>query len=299
MKTIKKILIALSCIICAVAPLGGIFYAEAKQDQQGQSGDKQKSSVSDEIVASFNNTVIRRSEIDKTVNLYMNMAKTRNMQVPERSKLFLNVLEANIRTKVIKAAAKQAGIDRDKNYHTRLIDLQDQLLIELYLEKELTAKISEPALKSAHKRLAERIAKEKEVRTRHILVREESMAKEIIGKLDKGADFATLADQYNSMAKEKGGDLGYVIAGIMPEPIKNAILELKPGEHTKTAVKSQAGYHIFKVEDIRDAKVPTFEDSKQRLVEVVKQELMEALVKRLVAQSKVKVFAREAAQQQQ
>jgi peptidyl-prolyl cis-trans isomerase C len=297
MKT--KILIALPCIsIFTSMHFHEVAYAkDAKEaaDQSGQSGGKQNASASDEIVASLGNTVIRRSEINKAVNQYMNMAKARKAQVPDRDRLFLMILDAKIRSEVIKIAAKQAGIDRDKNYHARLKDLQDQLLMELYLEKEISAKITEAALRNAYKKLSEQISKEKEYRIRHIFIREENIAKEVIGKLDKGGDFAALADQYNSMSREKGGDLGYVLGSSIPEPVSKVVTELKPGEYTKNAVKVQAGYLVFKLEDVRDAKVPTMEEAQPRLVEVVKQESMQALVKRLVAQSKVKVFAKEAA----
>ncbi|MDR1365767.1 MAG: peptidyl-prolyl cis-trans isomerase [Holosporales bacterium] len=293
MKT--KILIALSCIgIFASMHLREVAYAEGA-DQSGQPENKQNASAGDEIVASIGNAVIRRSEINKAVNQYMNMAKARKVEVPDRDRLFLMVLDAKIRSEVIKIAAKQAGIDRDKNYHTRLKDLQDQLLMELYLEKEVSAKITEAALRSAYKKLSEQISKEKEYRIRHIFVREENTAKEVISKLDKGGDFAALADQYNSMSREKGGDLGYVLGSSVPEPVRKVVTELKPGEYTKSAAKVQAGYLVFKLEDVRDAKVPTMEEAQPRLVELVKQESMQALVKRLIVQSKVKVFAKEAA----
>ncbi len=299
MKIVGKMSSAIACVgLCSIMAFDFAHSNDTTTDNSSKNTDSSnKKVVGDKIVASFNNKVIYQSEIDKAVNLYMDIAKARKMQSPDRAKLFMMVLEAKIRTEVIKASAKQAGIDRSKEFFARLNEMQDQLLMELYLEKEITSKITESALKGAYKQLSDSVAKEKEHKVRHILVKEESMAKEIIAKLDKGEDFAKLADQYNAMAREKGGDLGYIIINRMPEPINKAIADLKAGTYTKEAVKSEVGYHIFKLEDVRDAKVPPFEEAKPRLAEIVKQESMEALVKRLVAQAKVKVFVNSEASQ--
>lgn len=73
----------------------------------------------------------------------------------------------------------------------------------------------------------------------------------IYNKLKEGRDFGELAKEYSQGPnKDRGGDMGYIEQGEMLEELDNAIVTLKPGEFS-VPVKSQIGYHILKVEDIR------------------------------------------------
>lgn len=96
-------------------------------------------------------------------------------------------------------------------------------------------------------------------KARHILIKAEDEAglelanleiEGIYNKLKEGYDFAELARDYShGPNKEQGGDMGYVEQGEMLAEIDTAIFSLKTGEFSEP-VRSQIGYHIFKVEDI-------------------------------------------------
>ena len=72
-------------------------------------------------------------------------------------------------------------------------------------------------------------------------------AKEVIKKLNDGADFAKLAKEYSSDSSNasKGGDLGYFNTGDMAEEFETAAYKLKLNEYTKEPVKTKFGYHII------------------------------------------------------
>ena len=82
------------------------------------------------------------------------------------------------------------------------------------------------------------------VTAKHILVEDESLAKEIIAKIEKGENFDALMKEHNTDpgATEKG----YTFTkGEMVEPFEKAAFELKENEFTKTPVKTNYGYHII------------------------------------------------------
>lgn len=104
----------------------------------------------------------------------------------------------------------------------------------------------------------------KEIRARHVLIaikpgkekESRELAQEIYDRAKKGEDFSELAKKYSEDpgTKEKGGDLGYFTTGMMVKPFENLVFSLKKGE-IGGPIKTEFGYHVVKVEDIRLRKV--------------------------------------------
>ncbi|MGM0941165.1 MAG: peptidylprolyl isomerase [Bacillota bacterium] len=107
--------------------------------------------------------------------------------------------------------------------------------------------IKEEELKDLYER------KNTEIKAQHILVEDEKTAKEVKKKVDDGGDFAKLAKEYSTDtgSAEQGGDLGYFSSGQMVPEFEDAAYSMKKGE-VSDPVKTQHGYHIIKVNDIRD-----------------------------------------------
>jgi parvulin-like peptidyl-prolyl isomerase len=88
---------------------------------------------------------------------------------------------------------------------------------------------------------------------------------DIYKKLKEGGNFDELAKQYSQGPNtEKGGDMGYIEKGQMLEVLDDAIFKLKPGEFSEP-VKSEIGYHIFKVEDIQYGKQGSLEEVQKNI----------------------------------
>ncbi len=84
------------------------------------------------------------------------------------------------------------------------------------------------------------------IRCAHILVEKESVAKEVLEKLNKGESFAKLAEQYSiDGSRKRGGDLGFFGKGMMVREFEKAAFALKKGE-TSGLVRTEFGYHIIK-----------------------------------------------------
>ena len=84
------------------------------------------------------------------------------------------------------------------------------------------------------------------IRCAHILVKQESLAKETLDKLAKGESFAKLAEQYSiDGTRKRGGDLGEFGRGVMVREFEQAAFALEKGQ-ISGIVKTQFGYHIIK-----------------------------------------------------
>jgi peptidyl-prolyl cis-trans isomerase C len=119
----------------------------------------------------------------------------------------------------------------------------------------------------------------KEYKARHILVKTEDEAKQIISMLDKGQDFSELAKEKSTgPSGPSGGELGWFGAGQMVKPFADAAATLEKGAYTKTPVKTEFGWHVIMLEDVRDSTPPPFDDVKDRLkLMLVNQSLQEHL----------------------
>ncbi|HFJ9439105.1 peptidylprolyl isomerase PrsA [Bacillus sp. BLCC-B18] len=128
-------------------------------------------------------------------------------------------------------------------------------------EKAIEKTITDKELKDNYK---------PEIKASHILVKDEATAKKVKEELGQGKSFEELAKQYSEdTSKEKGGDLGFFGPGKMVKEFEDAAYKLKKDEVSEP-VKTQFGYHIIKVTDIKEPE-KSFEQSKAD----IKKELVE------------------------
>ncbi|NMM39154.1 MAG: peptidylprolyl isomerase [Glaciimonas sp.] len=131
-------------------------------------------------------------------------------------------------------------------------------------------------------------AGDKEYHARHILVEKEDDAKAIIAKLKAGAKFEDLAKQSKDPGSAaNGGDLDWAAPAAYVKPFSDAMIALQKGQFTEVPVKSQFGYHVIKLEDVRAAKVPTLEEVKPQIMEKLQQQKLQEFQQGLRKKAKV------------
>jgi peptidyl-prolyl cis-trans isomerase C len=131
-------------------------------------------------------------------------------------------------------------------------------------------------------------AGDKEYHARHILVEKEDDAKAIIAKLKSGGKFEELAKQSKDPGSaDKGGDLDWATPASYVKPFSDALIALQKGQVTETPVKSQFGFHVIKLEDVRAAKIPTLEEVKPQISESLQQKKLQAFQQELRKKAKV------------
>ena len=127
------------------------------------------------------------------------------------------------------------------------------------------------------------------MRARHILVADEATAKAVVAELAKGGDFAALSTKHSKDpgAARSGGDLGFFKKEDMVPEFAEAAFGLKSNEVSKTPVKTQFGWHVIQVEDVRTATFPPYEQVKPQIQNLLQQQEIQKVIADLRAKAKV------------
>ncbi len=138
-------------------------------------------------------------------------------------------------------------------------------LHDAYYQQKIRDAVSDDAAMELYKKEVAKIKPRQEMRARHILVKTEEDAHEIIERLGRGSDFAELAQEKSTgPSGSQGGDLGYFAKGQMVPEFEKALESMKKGEISEP-VQTKFGWHVIKLEDKRQSKAPPFAEVKDRL----------------------------------
>jgi peptidyl-prolyl cis-trans isomerase C len=181
-------------------------------------------------------------------------------------------------------------LDKRDDVRGQLALSRQAVLISAYVRDYLKANpVSETQLKKEYDAFVQNIGNT-EYHVRHILVKDETEAKQIIAQLGgKTTKFAELAKSKSQDPgnKAKGGDLGWMVPSAFVQPFGDAIKSLKKGEITKTPVQTQFGWHIIWLEDTRPLTPPSFEQLKPQLLQRAEQQQVQKLVNDLREKAKI------------
>lgn len=256
MRSLSKIMVLLMCVAAAPA-----FAADP---------------------ATVNGKPIKQSMAD----FMLKDATARGVKVDDNVKA--QVIGRLIANEVVVQEAQKAGLDKQADF-TLIQEMQSrELLIQAYYQDYLKKNpIDDAALKSAYDKFKTQWG-DKEYKASHILVKTEQEAKDIIEQLSKKADFAKIAREKSlDASKEKGGDLGWFPPARMVEPFRNAVTKLPKGVFTTVPVQTQFGWHVIRMDDVRDAPPPAFDTVKEDLRGALQKEAINKLVNDLRAKAKI------------
>jgi peptidyl-prolyl cis-trans isomerase C len=129
----------------------------------------------------------------------------------------------------------------------------------------------------------------KEYKASHILVGKEDEAKKIIAQLKKGGKFADIAKKSSkdTGSGAKGGELEWASPSSYVKEFSDAMVVLGKGKTSETPVKSQFGFHIIRVDDVREAQLPKIEDVKPQIVQQLMQQKSSAYIEELRAKARI------------
>lgn len=215
---------------------------------------------------------------------------------PEAQKLPLAqiypaLLERLIDGELVIEAGRKQRLDQDPEVQRRLKLLEDRLIQQAYVERIIKGAETEDQLKARYQKFVANQAAREEVHARQILVKTEAEAQSIIDQLNKGGDFAALAKKYSTdPAAASGGDLGYFGRDDMVPGFAAAAFALKPGQYTKTPVKTEFGWHVILVEDRRTKQPPSFDEAREEVGHLLARDIIQAKLKELRGDAKIEAF---------
>lgn len=238
-----------------------------------------------DAVAVVNGQYISKSTLE---TLEKEIAERGHGQTFPKDKL----VEELVQRELLVQDAIQKQLDKSPEYITQLEAAKKALLTQAGLQNFIKANpVTDEEIKAEYE---SKIAAEKgtEYKARHILVKTEAEAKKLIAELDKGADFAKLANKNSLDAKESqnGGDLGWFSAAQMVAPFSEAVAALEKGKYTKEPVKTQFGYHVILKEDSRPITPPPLEAVKEQLTPFLQRKKVQSMIETLRNQAKVEIL---------
>ena len=234
-------------------------------------------------VAIVNGKAVPKTRLD---TLAQQVAKSGRPLTPE--------IEGQLRDEVIAREvfmqeAEKLGLSATDEFKVQMELARQTILIrELFTDYQKKNPISDADVKAEYDKFVATNGG-KEYKARHILVEKEADAKAIIASLKKGGKFEDIAKKQSKDVGSgaKGGDLDWANPSSYVPEFSAALLTLNKGQLTENPVKTQFGYHIIRVDDIRTAKLPPFEEVKPQITQQMLQQKSVAFQQGLRDKAKV------------
>jgi len=239
-----------------------------------------------QAIATVNGQPITQQDFDDY--LKSRSTQTENQEASPKPELIISEL---INRELIKQDSIKQGIEQNLTFIKKLGEIRNELLMSLALQNYLEKHpLEEAALKREYElRVAEA---PNEYKVSHILVNTEEAANAILTELKAGKDFGELAKakSLDSESAKNGGDLGWVNRQKVVSEFADSMEKMKTGELSSAPVKTQFGWHLLQVQDIRKMAAPTFEQVKDRLKSVLQSQQMQEYINGLKKEAKIEVL---------
>ena len=214
----------------------------------------------DDTIVIVNGEPLSRQAFQAFINFRMGNNPRKNIT---RDQLQMLMVEY-INRELMYQEAIEKGYDKKPEVEVAIDNTQRNIIASYRAREIINQPISEEALRELYK---ERISKpEQEYKVRHILVKTEEEARDIIKALQNGASFDKLAREKSiDVSAKNGGALEWVSEEQMIVPFRKIVPGLKPGEFSTTAVRTRFGWHVIGLDAKRDIDPPSFDSIKDKL----------------------------------
>lgn len=236
--------------------------------------------TNDAVLVTVNGTAIHQSQLDTM------MRQGLSQGAPDSPEMRKAILDELISRELARQEAVKQGLEKRPEVKQQVEQASSEILVRALVQEFIkNNNPTDDQLKAAYDKLKVQIG-DKQYNARHILVKTEKEAKDIIAQLNKGAKFEKLASKsLDKGSAARGGELGFNTPTAYVPPFAKALTSLKKGETTKTPVQTQFGWHVIQLIDVKPA--PTFDDVKKNLVPSVQQEQLRKFIDDLRAKAKI------------
>ncbi len=216
------------------------------------------------------------------------MVKERVQQGQQDSPELRNAVREELNTRELLAReARKQNLDKTADMKAQMDLAAQTVLVRAYVADWISKNpIPEADLRKEYDAIKGQIG-DKEYKVRHVLVEKEDEAKEIVAELQKGAKFDEIAKARSKDpgSKDRGGDLDWNAPTNFVKPFGDAMKATPKGKFTAQPVQTQFGWHVIMVDDVRDAKVPTYEEVKPQLQQRMQAQWLDKYFKDLRAKN--------------
>ncbi|MEM6488828.1 MAG: peptidylprolyl isomerase [Pseudomonadota bacterium] len=209
-------------------------------------------------------------------------------QLPDEI-LIRGLIEQLIDQELLATAAIAAGLEATPSTAYNLASVRRATLAEAYLRDQLTARVTEDAVREAYDAEIATAEPVREVRASHILVDEEAKAADLRAQLDRGADFAELAREHGTDGTAaRGGDLNFFAFEEMVPEFAEAAFATEIGS-VSGPIQTQFGWHVILVTDERERPLPAFEEVAPQIADSLRRQVQRDVIEELRAAAAVEI----------
>jgi len=272
----------------AVALVAGTFAVAAGAQDKAEKAAPKKAAASPSSAKASGKVVVNGVTIPQSRIDAMNKELTAQGQ-PDNAERQQAIREELVNREVLAQAAQKRGLDKNPDVAAQMDMARQAVLVRALFESEIKANpITDAELTKQYEQFKTSMGTN-EYKVRHILVDKEDDAKQIIADLNKGGDFAKLAKEKSKDpgSKENGGDLDWGPSARYVKPFADAVTSQPKGQISAAPVKTDFGYHIIRVDDVRPLKVPEFNEIKEQFRQRAQQQQVQKMVMDLRQRAKV------------
>ena len=238
-----------------------------------------------DIVAKIYGEKIYSKEIESRMDFLMEKFDNDNLTIENLDYEILKalLLEQYVDKKILELA-KDKNIYNNPNYRFLANEYKDRLIVEDYLNNFVFNNIDDDTIKKRYDELLAITDGKEERKISHILVETEDEANRIRNTILRRNNFERMARtrSLDTATAIKDGSLGYVIKEELAYPeFSNVAFLLKKGEISKP-IQTKEGWHLIRVDDIRNIQTKSFEDSKVDIYYDVRQETFDNFLKTII-----------------
>jgi len=207
---------------------------------------------------------------------------------PDTPELRTAVRDELIAREIFMQEAEKKGLARHTDVQRQLESARQDILIRALIRDQLkTNPVTDADIKAEYDKLA-KASGGKEYKARHILVDGEADAKAIIEQLKKGTAFEELAKKSKDTGSaSRGGDLDWASPDSYVKPFSDAMVKLEKGKMTEVPVKSDFGWHVIRLDDIRDVQPPPLEQVKPQIQQELERRRIQSMQADMRAKARV------------
>ncbi|MFZ6676847.1 foldase protein PrsA [Undibacterium sp. Tian12W] len=239
-----------------------------------------------DVAATVDGTPISKKQVDQ----FMQQQAAQGMpDTPETRKMIIENLAKQL---LVAKEATNKGLDKTPEVVNQLEMARQSILASAYVKDYIkTATVSDEALKAEYEDFKTKNGGN-EYKARHILVKTEEEAKDIIAKIGKDIksfDGLAKAKSEDPGSKANGGDLGWFDTRNMVPEFGAAVSKLEKGKFTEEPVKSKFGYHVIVLDDSRPISLPSLDDVKAGLTQQLQQKNLMKMLDDIKAKAKIEI----------